>query len=318
MILITGGLGFIGSHVTRALLDLGEKCVLAQRRRTWSAPLFEDEIGSTVLVETVDVADRQRLMRLGDRYEITGILHLAGAYFRDALPDARENVNAWLNVLEAAKCWGSARVGFASTIGVYTADGHGPQTEDAHVDVAPASPIASSKLANEVVASHLAPSLGIEVYAARIGAIWGPLGRVQSPFFATPQLIHAAINGLTPDFGTLPGSLAPRPDDAVDLMYVRDCGRALATLQTAPELRHSVYNVSGGRAVPYSELVDAIHRVVPSAKLALNDNPRAQPAPPAFWLDTGRLESDTAYRPRFTLADAVADYIAWLRAGHER
>jgi NAD(P)-dependent dehydrogenase (short-subunit alcohol dehydrogenase family) len=79
MILITGGLGFIGSHTTRALLDLGESYVLVQRRAAGVPDAFASEAGRRVVVEQADVTDRAALLDIGTRHKITGIVHLAGS-----------------------------------------------------------------------------------------------------------------------------------------------------------------------------------------------------------------------------------------------
>src|ERR1041384_4816889 len=76
MILVTGGLGFIGLHTVRALLDMGEGCVLVQRRPAGvPADLADDQ----VVVEQADITDRTALLDVGTRHKITGIVHLAGS-----------------------------------------------------------------------------------------------------------------------------------------------------------------------------------------------------------------------------------------------
>src|ERR1044072_8591223 len=74
MILVTGGLGFIGSHTVRALLDLGEDCVLVQRRAAGPpADLAEAQ------VEQADITDLTALLDIGTRHKITGTVPLAGS-----------------------------------------------------------------------------------------------------------------------------------------------------------------------------------------------------------------------------------------------
>jgi UDP-glucose 4-epimerase len=76
MILVTGGLGFIGSHTVRALTRAGEECVLLQRRTPQVPPHLA---GLPVHVVQADVADLGALLAVGRRYPITGIVHLAVA-----------------------------------------------------------------------------------------------------------------------------------------------------------------------------------------------------------------------------------------------
>src|ERR1700761_4301448 len=112
MILITGGLGVIGSHPARALLDLGESCLLVQRRAT------EVPQPPGVVVERVDITDRSAFLELGTRHHVTGIIHLAGAFGGHGPIEAlRRETESLLTVLEAARDWGVPRVGTASTIG---------------------------------------------------------------------------------------------------------------------------------------------------------------------------------------------------------
>jgi UDP-glucose 4-epimerase len=106
----------------------------------------------------------------------------------------------------------------------------------------------------------------------------------------------------------------PHAGDALDLMYVKDTGRALALLQLADTLRHSTYNVASGRATSNADVVAAIASVEPGFAAEL---PTSDPHP-VNWLDITRLREDTGFEPRFDTATAAADYIEWLRAGNDR
>jgi UDP-glucose 4-epimerase len=77
MQLITGGMGFIGLHTAHALLEMGEICVLTQYRVKRVPDFIQEEIGKRVFVEQLDITDHSALLKLGRRYPITGIVHLA-------------------------------------------------------------------------------------------------------------------------------------------------------------------------------------------------------------------------------------------------
>jgi UDP-glucose 4-epimerase len=314
MILVTGGLGFIGSHTVRALLDLGEGCVLVQRR-TPEVPA--DLTDAQVAVEQADVGDPAALLDIGTRHKITGIVHLAGSMpwppgAGEPVEATRAAIGSLLNVVQAAQEWGVPRVGVASTIGVYGGvDAEGPLREDTPLPMTSGHVIPAFKKIGELLTDHLAGATDIEIVNYRIGAIWGPRGHNPDPFFAAPQLVHAAARGAAPDPSTVRGMHA---EDAIDLCYAKDCGRAIAMLALANRLDHRTYNVAGGRATSNAEVVAAIKKVVPDAAVELPTGGTARPT----CLDITRLQQDTGYRPAYDTERAVADYVAWLRAGNER
>lgn len=322
MILITGGLGFIGSHVTRALLDLGESCVLVQRRAPVVPELLAAEAGRRLFIEQADLTDQAAFLEIGKRHKITSIIHLAGSVpwppgTHEPIDGARAAIGSLLNVFEAARDWQVRRVGLASTIGVYggvTADP--PYSEDLPLPMTSGHVIPAFKKIGELIADHIAASTDLELVSYRIGGIWGPLGRPASLFFGAPQLVHAAVRGTPPDLSAL--YTPAHADDALDLCYVKDCARAIALLQLADRLTHNVYNIATGRLTTYADLVTAIKHVIPDAQIHLPEG-RAKGAPPKdIYLDITRLRQDTSFQPSYDTNRAVSDYVSWLQAGHDR
>jgi UDP-glucose 4-epimerase len=314
MILITGGLGFIGSHVTRALLDLGESCVLVQRRTSGPDGLIAGEEGTRVFIERADVADQGALRDIGDRHKVTGIVHLAGGFGLDAsdpIGGARRGTEGLLNVFQLAADHGVTRVGVASTIGVYDGPGDSPLREDLPLPLTAVHPIPAAKKVHELLADFVASATGLQIYLMRIGGAWGPLGRPASRFIAAPQLVHAAVQGRALD-------RQPYAGDGTDLIYARDCGRAIALLQLAERLGHRTYNVASGHVTTNAELAAAIADVIPGARPALRDGRDPGGLGRDIYLDVSRLREDTGFEPRYDTPAAVADYVAWLRSGHDR
>jgi UDP-glucose 4-epimerase len=320
MILVTGGLGFIGSHTVRALLDLGQGCVLVQRR---PAEVPADLAGEQVAVEQADITDLGALLRVGERHEITGIVHLAGSMpwppsSEQPVEQARRAVGGLFNIVQAAQDWGVGRVGVASTIGVYAGiagtgplgAGEGPLREDMPVRMTAPHLIPTFKKIGEMLNDHLAGATGIEVVNYRISGTWGPRGHAD-PFFPAPAFVHAAVRGTRPDLSALvqPAHL----EDSIDLCYVKDTARAIALLQLTDRLNHRTYNVASGRATTNAEVIAAIKQVVPDARIELPTGGTTE----QNHLDITRLHQDTGYKPEYDTERAAADYIAWLRAGHQ-
>jgi UDP-glucose 4-epimerase len=320
VILITGGLGFVGSHTTRALLDLGESCVLVQRRDPVLPAGLAGQAGRRVFPERADVGDLAALADIGRRYAITGIVHLAGSVpwppgAQPPVEGARNALGSLFNVLQAACDWQVRRVGLASTIGVYGGvAAPGPLGEDVPLPMAAGHVIPGFKKIGELLADHLAGATGIEIVSYRISP-WGPGGNPMSPFTAVPQLVHAAARGTAPDFSALRSPA--HAGDGFDMCYVRDCARAIALLQLAPRLNHRTYNVTSGVVLTNGEVAAAVRRLVPEARIDLPEG-RGPGSAPEISLDIGRLRQDTGYQPAYDTGRAVADYLAWLRAGHER
>jgi nucleoside-diphosphate-sugar epimerase len=305
MILVTGGLGMIGAHTARALVDLGHQVVVTAHRRT-GVPSF---LAGRVTVESLDVTDRDAFLALAGRHDISDIVHLAGTIpDEDPVRFFRTDTTGLLNALDAARTWGVRRFAVASSLGVYVGRTETRWHEELALPTAQLPHlIVAFKKAVEPLTTHSLQGSGIQPVVLRIGTIWGPLVHPQTPF-PIPSYINAVRRGEEPP---------PRhADDGFDCCYAPDAGRAIALLTTARTLRHDTYNVSSGRPFTNREFADALQAITPGLRLDLlpgrQDGPGDDP-----YLDTTRLTHDTGFAPSFDVAAAVADYVAW-RADNPR
>jgi nucleoside-diphosphate-sugar epimerase len=306
MILVTGGLGMIGAHTARALVDLGHDVVVTANRRT-EVPSF---LAGRVTVESLDVTDRDAFLALGERHDIGDIVHLAGSIpGEDPIPYFRTDTIGLLNALDAARTWGVRRFAVASSLGVYSGRTEIRWHEELALPTA-ALPhvIVAFKKAVEPLTTQSLQGSGVERAVLRIGTVWGPLVDPESPFFFIPPYISAVLRGEEP-----PTLYA---DDGGDCCYAPDAGRAIALLTTAPTLRHDTYNVSSGRPFTNRELAEALQQIIPGLRLDLRPGREHGPGEDPY-LDTTRLTRDTGFAPTFDVAAAVADYVAW-RADNSR
>jgi nucleoside-diphosphate-sugar epimerase len=306
MILVTGGLGMIGAHTARALADLGQDVVVTTHRRSEVPPF----LAGRVSVEPLDVTDRDAFLALGERHDISDIVHLAGSIpGEDPVRFFRTDMTGLLNALHAARTWGVRRFAVASSLGVYIGRAEIAWHEELALPTAQLPHlIVAYKKAIEPLTTHGLQGSGVQPVVLRIGTIWGPLVDPESPFFHIPPYISAVLRGEQ-----------PRPlhaDDGGDSCYAPDAGRAIALLTTVPALRHDTYNVSSGRPFTNRELADALQAARPGLRLGLLPGRQAGPGSNPY-LDITRLTKDTGFQPAFDLAAAVADYLTW-RAGHPR
>ena len=253
-------MGHIGSATVQALLDIGEECVLVQRR---SPEIPDGRFSAPVTAVQGDVKDLEALRAIGRDHAITGIVHMAGSMPWPPNPDeapvkaAREALGGLFNIIQVASEWGVKRVSLASTIGIYAGlSNTGALSEDLPVPLTAPHVIPTFKKISELLGHHLAGATGLEIIHLRISGAWGPLGHLPNFAFPAPQFVHAAATGTPVDLSGVAGRL--KADDGLDLCYVYDLGRATALLQTADALTYATYNVAAGRITTNAEVIAAI------------------------------------------------------------
>jgi UDP-glucose 4-epimerase len=315
MILITGGLGFIGLHTARRFLDVGEQVVLTQYKMRREPDFIKREIGKRAFIETLDVTAGHDVIVVVRRHKVTGIVHLAvpGLGALSAAEDYRVNVMGCLNILEAARLFDVRRASLASSVAVYASLPEGPFHEEAHLPVHSGNPTETFKKALEILGLHYASRTNLEVVALRISSPFGPL--YHSLAAPTSRICHAAARGVSTDFtGARRG--APYEEDDTGALYVKDCAAAIQLLQMAEKLSHRIYNIGSESPTTYGEFVDAVKSAVPDAQVSLQPgrNPRYRPN---AYMDITRIKEDVGYRPQYDIQRGVEEYIDWLRSHPE-
>jgi UDP-glucose 4-epimerase len=311
VILITGGMGFIGLHTAKRFLDNGESVVLTQHRAQREPEFLREQVGKRVFIEQVDVTNGSEVGEALRKHKADRIVHLVAPPIRGMSPsdEYRLNTLGLLNVLEAAKANDVGRTAVISSSFVYLGVPQGPYSEAQPLPFESRNSTEAYKKAMEIMALHYASRVGLNVVVIRPGHIYGPL--YYSMFNLPGRLCHAAVRGTRPDFSDLPAG-TPFDGDEGDFCYVKDCAKGIQLLTMAPSLKYSTYNVGGGRAVTNADIANAVSKAVPSARFDLRPgrSPQARNNPT---MDISRAMQDAAYEPDFTIDAAIADYIAWLR-----
>ncbi|MGH7827830.1 MAG: NAD-dependent epimerase/dehydratase family protein [Candidatus Binatia bacterium] len=315
MILITGGLGFIGLHTAKRFLDMGEKVVLTHYRVRREPDFIKSEIGKSVFIEALDVTSAHDVIDLARKHKVTGIVHLAvpGLNALSAAEDYRVNMTGWLNILEAGRLCDARRVSLASSIAVYAGLPAGPFREDMRLPVNSGNATETFKKAMEILGMHYASRTGMEVVSLRIGSPFGPL--YHSLAAPSSRICHAAAKGVPVDFKGARGG-APHEEDEVGAFFVKDCAAAIQLLQVADKLSHRIYNIGNDAPVKYREFAETVKKIVPGTQINLQPGQGPRNRPNAY-MDNTRIREEVGYRPQYNPERAIAEYIEWLRTHPE-
>lgn len=313
-VLVTGAAGFIGSHLTRHLLDRGDDVVgidnfndyydPAIKRRN-SAP-FQEHLAEG------DIRDLPFMERLFEEHAPQAVVHLAAmAGVRPSIQDPGlyfdVNVNGTLNILECVKRYGKPKLVFASSSSVYGGNKKVPFHEDDDVSC-PVSPYAASKRAGEIMAYTYHHLFGLDISSLRFFTVYGP---GQRPEMAIHKFVRRVLKGKPiPVFGD--GS------SRRDYTYIDDImDGVLKSLENCSGYR--IYNLGESRTVTLAQLIEGIEQV--TGRKAVIDRQGDQPGDvPVTYADITRAKEELGYAPTTPIEEGLKRFMAWYEkevAHHE-
>ena len=256
-VLVTGGCGFIGSHIVDALASQGSAVVVFDNLIRGSVKNIEYSLRSeNVTLICGDVRSFPELKRVIKHYEVDAIIHEAALTNVEESIDRprlyyKVNVNGTINVLEAARIADIRKVVFASSSSVY-ADKSEPVSEDDRL--APLSPYALTKLLGEKICLQYNSQYGMDIVVLRYFNVYGPRQKADS---VIPIFVHRALTGR-------PLIIFGDGLQTRDFVHVSDVTLAtlLALSLDSRRSGYNVFNIGTGRAVSIIELAKKILRLV--------------------------------------------------------
>jgi len=180
--LVTGGAGFIGSHLADALVARGDEVMAIDDLSTGKRENLEQAIAGGAVLEPADITDAERMLRLVEQFQPEAVFHLAAQIdvrksMADPGFDVRLNVLGTVNVLEAATRAGARKLVFTSTGGAIYGEGEGREDELPFAETAPCEPFSvygQSKLAAEGYVDLFRRTRGLSGTIVRLGNVYGP------------------------------------------------------------------------------------------------------------------------------------------------
>ena len=313
-VLVTGGAGFIGSHVADLFIEKGFDVTVADdlssgKRENLSDKAHFHEIG-------VNSKDFAELVRDG-RFDV--IAHLAGQIdvrksVADPIVDATTNILGTLNLMEALKQSDvKARVIFTSTGGVLYGDFNTPPNVETYPKD-PESPYAIAKLSTELYLAYYGRVHGLDAIAVRFGNVYGPR---QDP--------HGEAGVVAIFCGRI---LEKRPltvfGDGLqtrDYVYVGDVARAVWLAATKPlpkkgRLDARAFNIGTGRGTSVLEIAKVLQAAARSDR-PIEFAPRRPGEQQESFVDPGKARDLLGWVPEVALAEGLAKTYAWFARGIE-
>jgi UDP-glucose 4-epimerase len=315
--LITGGAGYIGAHVVRAMTRAGERAVVYDDLSTGDAARVPDGVplvaGSTL--------DGDRLARVLAEHDVSGVVHLAakkqvGESVEQPLRYYRENVEGLRVLLEAATAADVRAFVFSSSAAVYGMPDVDLVTEE--TPCAPMSPYGETKLVGEWLVRATGRASGLSTACLRYFNVAGA---------ASPELADTGVFNLVPMvFEKLTENAPPRifgddyptPDGTCIRDYIHVVDLAEAHVATARALQSSpgldlTLNIGRGEGVSVREMIDTVHAVTGHHR-APTVTPRRPGDPARVVASADRIATELGWKARHDVHDMITSaWQGWLR-----
>src|SRR5437868_6061927 len=310
-ILVTGGAGFIGSHLVEKLLATGHEVSILDDFNDFYDPQTKQAniaaVAGDVATHRIDLRDSAAVNLLFQREKFDAIAHLAArAGVRPSINQPQlyydTNVSGTLHLLEAARHTGIDRFIFASSSSVYGVCKEVPLSEDFHLTQT-ISPYAATKVAGEFLCSTFSHLYQMRMIALRFFTVYGPR---QRPDLAIHQFTRKILAGQPIDeFGD---GTARR-----DYTYIDDIIQGVIAALKYDGAMWEIFNLGENETVQLKDLIEAIEAAV-GRKAKINRLPEQPGDVPLTCADISKARQLLGYNPTTKLPDGLPRFVEWFRA----
>lgn len=298
--LVTGGAGFIGSHLVELLLKNGHEVVVLDNLSTGRLDNLSGLQGhAPLLFKQMDVADSKAIRPFFDRAD--WVFHLAA--LADIVPSIqqpleyhRANVDGTVSVVEAARLAGVKRFVYAASSSCYGIPDAFPTQETA--ELRPQYPYALTKSLGERIVLHWGQVYQLPVVSLRLFNVYGPRSRTSGTYGAVFGVFLAQkLNGK-------PFTVVGDGDQTRDFTFVTDVARAFVAAAES-DVQQEIFNVGSGGTYSVNRLVELLGGPVVHI-------PKRPGEPDCTFADTARIRSRLRWKPEVTFEAGVARLLAGI------
>ncbi|MGB1128312.1 MAG: GDP-mannose 4,6-dehydratase [Opitutales bacterium] len=309
-ILITGGGGFIGSHLTEHVVAAGHKVTIIDDFNTYYDPVIKRAnlsrvIDDITLVEG-DIRDAILVERTFAKGKFDQVVHLAArAGVRPSIKDPKlyftTNIDGTFNLLEACRGHEVSRFTFASSSSVYGVSKKVPFAETDLIERT-ISPYAATKLAGEQVCSNYSHLFGIACTCLRFFTVYGPR---QRPDLAISQFTRKILSGE-------PIQQYGNGSSARDYTYIEDIIAGIKAAMSYKQSDFEIFNLGGSATTTLSELIRKIESAT-GLEAQIENLPDQPGDVPRTYADVSKAEALLGYSPKTPIDKGVVDYVEWFK-----
>ncbi|GEL08190.1 NAD-dependent epimerase/dehydratase family protein [Salisediminibacterium halotolerans] len=308
-VLISGGAGFIGSHMTAALLDAGHQVVVLDDLSTGKRSYLPKN--ENLMLVVADIRDPMSVREtFGHHPDIEQVIHFAAqsnvsVSLANPSDDAETNIIGTIHLLEEARRHDVKAFVYASSAAVYGLKNELPIAENA--EKTPTSPYGVSKLSAEHYVEATGRLYGMSTGCFRFSNVFGPRQSAAPESGVISIFIHKLMNGETP-------VVYGDGEQTRDFIYVDDLVSGLtAFLNQAKkntETIHSVYNLGTNTETSINEMISVIDRVLATSSVPSYRRARSGDIPFSR-LDNSKMIEELAWEPLTDLEDGIRKTIAY-------
>ena len=303
-VLVTGGCGFIGPNLVKALLAEGNDIVVFDISENTSR--INDVLDRVKFVHG-DVSYINEILRVVREHDIDTVFHLAALLTVDAEADPwralKVNVDGTANVLEASRICNVKKIVFPSTRAVFGPGGSKPLKEDDPKN--PNSIYGITKLLCEEYGLKYFNSYGLDFRSVRLVMVYGA-GRTTGGSSFGAQLIEYPALGK-------PVKIEYGPEELTDWLYVKDAVRALLLISDAKNLKRRIYNIKG-ETHSLGEVANIVKKMFPGSNIEFSPGKtKLNQIYPL--LDDGEARRDIGWAHQFSIEQGIKNHVLALTKG---
>jgi UDP-glucuronate 4-epimerase len=308
-ILVTGGAGFIGSHLVEKLLSLGHAAAILDDFDDFYDPQIKRQniaaVAKDVAIHHLDLRDSGAVRNLFHREKFEAIAHLAArAGVRPSIQNPQlyydTNVDGTLHLLDAARVTGVERFIFASSSSVYGNSKTVPFSEDRQL-IQTLSPYGATKIAGEFLCSTYSHLYGMRVVALRYFTVYGPRQRPDLAIHQFTRRIHA-------------GKPIDQFGDGTtrrDYTYIDDIIQGTMAALNYDGPMFDIFNLGENETIQLRDLIAGIENAL-GEKAKINRLPEQPGDMPVTYADISKARKLLGYNPSTRLSDGLPRFIEWF------